>query len=444
MKSYRYCTHTLIIFTLLIFSVFYLLITRLGIGSYHLNPSLQKYIQQTSIEIVTELSAPPGNIAVSKTGRIFFNFHPEYAPVIKVAELIDQNTYIPFPNASFQQRIVTCLSMRVDEFERLWLLDFANHGVFSAPSLYAISISEPSKDDLVYKFPKDVAGFGSMLNDFSVSRDGKFIYIADTSIVGTTPALIVFSVEDRSSYRFMSSHRALYGLSSYLQFDSHIVAFGPFGLRINVDSIALSRDGRALYFSPLTGTNLLCLPTAEIHNFISTVKTLPQPYDQESSIEYESAISQLNSSLEVVLQGKPFTDGITTDDWGNIWLTAVEDFSIAVARPTKDTCKHGADHHDQCPAESEEYPCKKHFKIDTVVRDKALMRWPDGFSFGPDGLYLTNSALHLKFRGISAEKGAPYHILKIPSHAIHGLIDVDDQQDDSLTFTHRLQALSGH
>ncbi len=50
------------------------------------------------------------------------------------------------------------------------------------------------------------------------------------------------------------------------------------------------------------------------------------------------------------------------------------------------------------------------------------MLWPDGFSFGPDGLYFTNSALHLKLahgadRAAIAAHG-PFRILRLGTAAL--------------------------
>ena len=85
----------------------------------------------------------------------------------------------------------------------------------------------------------------------------------------------------------------------------------------------------------------------------------------------------------------PVSDGLTTDDAGNVYVTAFE--QAAVAR---------IDAADRA--------------LRLVVRHREWLRWPDGFSFGPDGwLYLSNSALHLKFGGADMQAGAPYHIVRM-------------------------------
>lgn len=155
-----------------------------------------------------------GNIAVSKTGRVFFTFHPEFSPQnTKVAELTyireRKNTFRRFPSAEFQAQCVTCLAIRVDMQERLWLLDHGGHGLQGTPRLFAFQLrhNETDFDRLIfsYTFPSEVAGLGSFLNDFQVSADGEFLYIADTSVVRGDPGLIVFSVQQRNSIRYVLS-----------------------------------------------------------------------------------------------------------------------------------------------------------------------------------------------------------------------------------------------
>ena len=41
------------------------------------------------LEKVVDLDYPPGNIAVSRTGRVFFTLHPDGEPPAEVMELVD-------------------------------------------------------------------------------------------------------------------------------------------------------------------------------------------------------------------------------------------------------------------------------------------------------------------------------------------------------------------
>jgi hypothetical protein len=62
---------------------------------------------------------------------------------------------------------------------------------------------------------------GSMLNDFSINENGQYLYIADTSILAQTPAIIVYSVQENTSYRLLSSLSSLFGQSSYFNVHHH-------------------------------------------------------------------------------------------------------------------------------------------------------------------------------------------------------------------------------
>src|SRR5207247_9010675 len=53
------------------------------------------------LEVVADLDYPPGNIAVSKTGRVFFTFHPDANPPTRVADLRDGKP-VPYPHQQLQ------------------------------------------------------------------------------------------------------------------------------------------------------------------------------------------------------------------------------------------------------------------------------------------------------------------------------------------------------
>ena len=393
------CSCSVVLVIVLISPVLYVLCTRLGLGS--LFPYQGEFIQaepllpDTALEIVAELPMPPGNIAVSSNGRIFFSFHPEFGPAdIKVAELKTKTTYKAFPNEEFQNRLATCLSMRIDRQDRLWLLDFNHHGIKGDPVLYAFALKK--RDILVKEIPlgTNLAGFGSMLNDFQVDPSGEFIYIADTGIVSTTPSLIVYSLKDDYGYRILDSHPSMYGQSTFINVGGSTVQYGPFGLTINVDSITLDRSGSKLYYGALTSDHLYSISTSHLLHYLRT--------SNESFTDQEILNIQMPQRVNLVLNNKPITDGITTDMNGNIYMTAIEHHSIAIAIPIKIKT-------EKLSFVSE----KESFQLYKLIQNNELLRWPDGLCFGNDGLYITNSALHLKFTGQDYKHHTPYHILKI-------------------------------
>ena len=104
-----------------------------------------------------------GNVAVSRTGRIFFTFHPFAKPFAKVAEWLPEfKGFAPYP--SQQHDFDSVLSLRIDGNDRLWALDYASEGA-GRPSLQAFDLKT---NQLVKKFVfiKEVAGEGSFLNGF--------------------------------------------------------------------------------------------------------------------------------------------------------------------------------------------------------------------------------------------------------------------------------------
>jgi sugar lactone lactonase YvrE len=301
----------------------------------------------SALEVVADLPLPPGNIAVAANGRIFFTFHPEARPPVQVAELVD-GVPLPYPpklpeELSYQ----SVLSLRVDRQRRLWVLDNANHG-FGTPRLLAFDLG---MDEFVhrYDFPREIAGRGSHLNDFQVSPDGSHIYIADASIFAKTPALVVYDVERRTSRRLLEGHESVTP-ENYVPVvqGRRMLVFGIFAIRPGVDSIALDRRGGWLYFAPVTSNHMYRIRREALDD-----ATL-------GGVELAARVERFAL--------KTMSDGITTDLDGNVYLSDPDDSAVVLMEPDG--------------------------RLRTLLRDPKL-RWPDGFSFGPDGwLYVTCSALH--------------------------------------------------
>ena len=62
----------------------------------------------------------------------------------------------------------------------LYALDYGNFGFASTPKVVAMDTATSSVK-WTHEFSSDVAGWGSMLNDFSISPDSRYIYIGTSS-----------------------------------------------------------------------------------------------------------------------------------------------------------------------------------------------------------------------------------------------------------------------
>ena len=405
-----------IIFVIVIFSIFFLAYFKLGFSRglfpHHDFISQTPKLDSSVLEIVAVIDTPPGNIAVSASERIFLSLHPLYGHPFKVVELVNKTSYIPYPNLEYQKRIVSCLSLRIDSNDHLWILDHGENGLIGSPKLINIqlaqyfSIQDENEDNFVYEyvFPKEVAGAGSFLNDFQVDPSGDFIYIVDTSFVANTPAIIIFDVTMKKSYRILHNHPTLFGDSYYLNIKGTKLGLGPFGFKVNVDSIAIDRTGDKLYYSAVTSDKMYSIPT----NLLLSYMDIFKKYNSKSraSVLEEEIIR----SIILVSDRMPASDGLTSDNEGNIWITAFEHSAIAMAKFNATTGLF--------------FKTYDTANIINVVQDSKLLQWPDGFSFGPSGLYITNSNLNNKVaspfdsRDSFFKKYGPFTILKIPTYSL--------------------------
>jgi sugar lactone lactonase YvrE len=326
----------------------------------------------SAVDTVAALDHPPGNVAVSESGRVFVTLHPEGSPAVRVAELRD-GAAVPFPSADWQgpgrQEVFfdTVLSLRIDRQGRLWTLDYARHG-FGQPRLLAFDLATGA---LVHRFDfsRALAPLGSHLNDFQVDPEGRRIFIADASIFGKRPGLLVYDVEQRRARRLLEG-------SPSVRPDAWIPVvqgramrvFGLFTVQPGVDSIALDRRGEWLSFGAVTADALWRARAADLSD------------ERLAATELERRVERFAP--------KTMSDGLSSDSAGNVYLTDPEHSAVLRLSPDR--------------------------TLTTLLRDDRL-RWPDGLGFGPQGwLYLTCSALHQVIgRPPSAVRAhAPYQVFR--------------------------------
>jgi|CXWL01.1.fsa_nt_gi sugar lactone lactonase YvrE len=340
----------------------------------------------SALEVVASFPGPPGNVAVSAQGRIFLSVHPEGHPEVKVVELVD-GTPRPFPGPDWQQSrgvgadgqslpfFESILGVRLDAQGRLWTVDNANHGL-GQPRLLAFDIATGTLVDR-WDVPRELAGLGSHLNDLQVTPDGRHVLVADASIFGLDPALLVYDVGTGQGRRVLSGHPSVQP-EPYIPIvgGRTMQIFDLFAIRPGVDSMGIDVAGEWLYFAPLTAQRMYRARLSDL------VDPRLAPADLADRVEDFAA--------------KPMTDGIAMDTAGNLVLTDFPHDALQLL---------AADGH-----------------LTTLLRDPRL-RWPDGLSYGPgpdgtgvaDWLYVTSSALQ---RVIGRTPGqiraaGPYHLFRI-------------------------------
>lgn len=340
-----------------------------------------------AIELVIELDTPPGNVTVAPTqnpvapsdttlgGRVFFTFHPAAEPEVHVAEALPGGAFRPFPDEAWQQPrkdgpyFVSPLSLRADRKGRLWVLDHGNFGS-ETPSLTAFDIASRRMVHRV-EFPKEIANWGSMLNDFWVDDEREIVYIADTSAYDFDPALIVYDIASQGATRFLEDDVSMKPEDHHMVVQGLYIKVFGIPLQVAVDSIALSTNGSMLYFGPMTGSSMYRIDTESL---------------RDASLDGPDLASRVQEH-----GSKPSTDGIAADSKGNLYLTAIEHDAVWVMRPDG--------------------------SLQVLAQDPELLSWPDGVHLSPDegSLYVTASELqHVLGADLDALPAQrPFRILRI-------------------------------
>ncbi len=323
--------------------------------------------QQAQIQPVAEFGHQVTGVTVARDGRIFVNFPrwTEDAPT-SVAEVMKDGSTKPFPNEEWnswrnakrdqispQDHFVCVQSVVADERGNLWVLDPAapaqGYAVPGGPKLVRIDLSTNAVAQVI-AFDESVAPQGSYLNDVRFSPDGRHAYITDSGAVG---ALIVVDLPSGKARRVLDNHP-----STQVEKGVVVKADGkPLrrpdgrGVEFAADGIALTPDGKHLYWQAIKGKTLYRIPTEALD------ASGPQ------------ADRDLGSKVEAFGENG-VADGlhIGRKD-GRMYVTAPEEDAVKVR---------------DLSVGPQSAPT-------ILVRDKRL-RWPDTFAEAPDGTILVTTS----------------------------------------------------
>jgi sugar lactone lactonase YvrE len=315
--------------------------------------------------VATFAGAMPTGVTVANDGRVFVNF-PNWGDDVPytVAEVKDGKT-LPYPDAAMNDyhggdsqadKLVSVQSVVVDPTgKRLWILDTGSIGFGpvkpGGPKLIAVDLATNRVTQKIV-FSPGVALPASYLNDvrFDLRRGARgMAFITDSSSSGSN-AIVVVDLASGKSWRRLNDHPSTKPDPQFVPIvegevlQLRLPGQSPMRFAVGSDGIAISPDGKILYYCPLTSRHLY-------------------------SVSVDALVDQSKSDTEVAATVRDLgekggaSDGLESDAQGRVYLSDYE--HDAIRRRTPD----GA--------------------IDTLVHDPRVL-WPDTLSLAADGyLYFT-------------------------------------------------------
>jgi sugar lactone lactonase YvrE len=320
------------------------------------------------LEVVATFEGPmQTGVTVSRGGRIFVNYPKWGDPVPFTVVELKHGQAVAYPNEEInrpqkihgERFLVSVQSVVVDPKDRLWILDTGSEKFGPVTAGGAKLVGVDLKTDQVFKtiiFPSDVALENSYLNDvrFDLTRgsDG-FAFITDSSQKGQN-GIIVVDLGSGKSWRRLNGHPSVLPEANFKpmvegkELAVRMPGQPPEPLTLGSDGIAISADGKQLYYCPLASTHLY-------------------------SVSTDTLVDQSKSEQDVAgtvrdLGDRGFaSDGLETDSRNRVYLTDYVHAAVMLRNPDG--------------------------RMETLVRDPRLI-WPDTLSLGRDGyLYLSVNQL---------------------------------------------------
>jgi len=283
------------------------------------------------LEVVAAFKGPmPTGVSVSNDGRIFVNF-PRWGDAVEftVAE-VKNGEARAYPDGEMnrfsdadnpEQKLVSVQSVVVDPTgERLWILDTGSLQFGPVKPEGGKLIGVDLKTNRVVKkivFPADVALPTSYLNDvrFDLHRGAEgMAFITDSTGNGPN-GIIVVDLASEKSWRRLNDHPSTKPDPAFVPvvegeiMQVRLPGQPPMRFAIGSDGIAISADGKTLYYCPLTSR----------HFYSVSVDALADR--AKSDADVASTVKDLGEKGGA-------SDGLESDGQGRIYLSDYEHNAI--------------------------------------------------------------------------------------------------------------------
>lgn len=346
--------------------------------------------ERGALELVRRMRCPstPTGIAFSPGGRLFV-FMPRFDAKVPctVGEVDAEGRVTPYPDAAAnrpdparpQQTLVHVPNGVFDAAGRLWLLDaglMASSGPPMAGAAKLVCIDIATNRVLRVVPLASAVVPTSSLNDLRVRAGGsgrEVAYITDQGQDGQG-AIVAVDLASGRAVRRLAEHGSTASVKGVLKIvegrpvEKVDAAGNRQPVQGGANGIALSHDGRTLYYAPLMGRRLYAVDAAAL---------LDAPSDAAVAVTVRD------------LGEKGMTGGLACDDRDRVYLTLQEADAIARRHPDG--------------------------RIEVLASDPRLL-WPDTFHLAADGWLYVNAAQvqrRAEFRGGGDQQKPPYDLFRL-------------------------------
>ena len=268
----------------------------------------------------------------------------------------------PYPSRAMNEAgnpaaLQAVLGFEIDRNDVMWILDQGHiAGQPSEPGAEKLVLWDIAENREVQRYEfteEDSNRTCSFLNDIAVDNDTGFAYITDSGIFcdPLDGGLIVYDSNTNTARRVLDATVFTNDEAGFVFRIDNRPVLNETPMRTGADGIALSGDGGTLYWTNLTGNRLYAIDTALLRDF-------------------DTPEHVLRTAVELVAVLPSNTDGMTADNDGNVYMTAL--------------MLNGLMRLDGATGEVSSF----------FIHPE--MVWPDTLAWGPDGsLYAVSNHLHL-------------------------------------------------